>query len=493
LVINAVQMATNQGCKGLVPASDLNHKFLYYYLSSIVGLLNSLGTGATFKELSGGKLKEVAIPVPPLPQQQRIVGILDQAFEAIATAKANAEKNLQNARAIFESHLDLTFSYRGDWEEDLVGSICVVKHGFAFDGSDFSSDVPECYPKVITPGNFTEDGKLLFNKKNVDERSRNPRRAHRPRAEGRRLGRGGGQPRPARVPITLGRLRRQRATARQGRWIADYVLVYRNTKLAVVEAKAWDKPLTEGVGQAKDYAGKLAVRFAYATNGQGSTASTWKRAMRASWPATRAPDELWKRTFRAERLARPLRRRALRGQGRLAGSPRYYQDIAIERVLALIAAVRPRPHPADAGHRHGQDLHRLPDRLEAVPEPLEPGSSGGEPTRRPRILFLADRNILADQAYNAFSAFPKMPGAHRARRHSQEGQGAEERQHLLHHLPDLHERARRRTGSRRPTSASTRRTSSTSSSSTSATGAAPTTKAPGATSSTTSRLPCSSA
>ena len=47
------------------------------------------------------------------------------------------------------------------------------------------------------------------------------------------------------------------------------MLVYRNTKLAVVEAKAWDKPLTEGVAQAKDYAGKLAVRFAYATNGQG--------------------------------------------------------------------------------------------------------------------------------------------------------------------------------------------------------------------------------
>ena len=50
--------------------------------------------------------------------------------------------------------------------------------------------------------------------------------------------------------------------------IADYVLVYRNTKLAVIEAKAWDKPLTEGVGQAKNYAEKLAVRFTYATNGQ---------------------------------------------------------------------------------------------------------------------------------------------------------------------------------------------------------------------------------
>ena len=51
--------------------------------------------------------------------------------------------------------------------------------------------------------------------------------------------------------------------------IADYVLIYRNTKLAVIEAKAWGEPLTQGVAQAKDYAGKLAVRFAYSTNGQG--------------------------------------------------------------------------------------------------------------------------------------------------------------------------------------------------------------------------------
>ena len=51
--------------------------------------------------------------------------------------------------------------------------------------------------------------------------------------------------------------------------IADYVLEYRNTRLAVVEAKAWDRPLTEGVGQAKEYAGRLSIRFAYATNGQG--------------------------------------------------------------------------------------------------------------------------------------------------------------------------------------------------------------------------------
>ena len=67
--------------------------------------------------------------------------------------------------------------------------------------------------------------------------------------------------------ITLGRIEGHGKRAKPD--IADYVLVYRNHKLAVVEAKAWDKPLTEGVGQAKSYAGKLAVRYTYSTNGQG--------------------------------------------------------------------------------------------------------------------------------------------------------------------------------------------------------------------------------
>src|SRR6266849_4017268 len=75
LVINTVPMATNQGCKGLVPRNGLQTKFLYYYLTSIVDFLNSLGTGTTFKELSGQKLKEVPVPVPALPEQQRIVAI----------------------------------------------------------------------------------------------------------------------------------------------------------------------------------------------------------------------------------------------------------------------------------------------------------------------------------------------------------------------------------------------------------------------------------
>ncbi len=132
LVINTEPMATNQGCKGLIPGSQIQHKFLYYYLSSIVDLLNLVGTGATFKELSGGKLKEVTIPVPSLSEQRRIVGILDEAFEGIATAKANAEKNLQNARAVFESHLNAVFTQRGEgWVDSTLGEILtVLRNGF---------------------------------------------------------------------------------------------------------------------------------------------------------------------------------------------------------------------------------------------------------------------------------------------------------------------------------------------------------------------------
>lgn len=156
LVINTEPMATNQGCKGLVPSDELDHKYLYYYLSSIVQLLNDLGTGATFKELSGGKLKEVPIPVPPLPEQQRIVAVLDEAFAGIATARVAAEQSRQNARALFESHLQSVFSQRGErWSEAPLSSLCDIKHGFAFKSEFFTSDGEYV---LLTPGNFYESG-----------------------------------------------------------------------------------------------------------------------------------------------------------------------------------------------------------------------------------------------------------------------------------------------------------------------------------------------
>ena len=148
----------------------------------------------------------------------------------------------------------------------------------------------------------------------------------------------------------------------------------------------------------------MAVRFAYATNGQGIYGIDMQTGKEGELPRYPTPDELWAMTF-AEANAWRDRFAAVPFEDKGGSHPsRYYQDIAVERVLEAIAE-RPTAHPAHAGHRHGQDVHRVSDRLEAVSQPLEP-----EPRARrgrPRILFLADRNILANQAYNAFSAFPE--------------------------------------------------------------------------------------
>jgi len=122
LAINTKPISTNQGCKGLVPKKGVDSLFLYYFLSKSVDLLNSLGTGATFKELSGSKLGTVEISLPPLPEQQRIVAILDEAFTAIASAKANAEQNLKNAKELFESYLQEVFE-KGNWETKTLNEI----------------------------------------------------------------------------------------------------------------------------------------------------------------------------------------------------------------------------------------------------------------------------------------------------------------------------------------------------------------------------------
>ena len=206
--------------------------------------------------------------------------------------------------------------------------------------------------------------------------------------------------------ITQGRLLGGGKRARAE--IADYVLVYRNTKLATMEAKAWDKPYTEGVGQAKSYAAKLAVRFAYATNGQkiyGIDMATGIEGDLAQYPS---PVELWNLTFaeanawRDRFAAIPFEDQGGTWQGR------YYQDIAITRVMEAIAAGRDRILLTLAtGTGKTFIAFQLAWKLFQSRWNLKDWKSGTEPTRRPRVLFLADRNILADQAYNAFSAFPE--------------------------------------------------------------------------------------
>ena len=205
--------------------------------------------------------------------------------------------------------------------------------------------------------------------------------------------------------ITQGRL--QGGGKRTKAEIADYVLVYRNTKLAVIEAKAWDKPYTEGVGQAKSYAAKLAVRHTYATNGQAIYGIDMQTGVEGDVAAYPSPDELWNLTFPAHNVWRdrfaavPFEDKGGTWQGR------YYQDIAIERVLEAIASGRDRILLTLAtGTGKTFIAFQLAWKLFQSRWNIADWKSGGEPTRRPRILFLADRNILADQAYNAFSAFP---------------------------------------------------------------------------------------
>jgi type I restriction enzyme S subunit len=148
-------MATNQGCKGLVPRECLDHKFLYYYLSSIVDLLNSLGTGATFKELSGAKLKDVPIAIPSIAEQRRIVAILDQAFESIPIARANAEKNLQNTHELFDAFLAalLRPGNAGWYEralEQVVEEHCSLSYGIVQPGDDSPGGLPIVRPVDLT-------------------------------------------------------------------------------------------------------------------------------------------------------------------------------------------------------------------------------------------------------------------------------------------------------------------------------------------------------
>lgn len=119
--------AINQDLRGIVPRSDkaLVVRYLYWWLKSIADVIVAEGTGATVQGVKLPFVKSLQIPVPPLAEQQRIVGLLDEAFEGLATAKANAEKNLQNARALFESHLQSVFTQRGPgWVEKRIEEWC---------------------------------------------------------------------------------------------------------------------------------------------------------------------------------------------------------------------------------------------------------------------------------------------------------------------------------------------------------------------------------
>ncbi|MBC8509417.1 MAG: DEAD/DEAH box helicase family protein [Chloroflexi bacterium] len=214
--------------------------------------------------------------------------------------------------------------------------------------------------------------------------------------------------------IAIGRLLGAGKRAKQD--FADYVLVYKNQKLAVVEAKRENAKVTEGLGQAKKYAQKLQTRYAFSTNGLGIykvDMETGKEGEVDSYPS---PEELWETVYgereEKERTWLDLFSKIPFEDKGGQWQPRYYQHNAITRALDAISRGQDRilltlatgtGKTAIAFQIAWKLFHsrwNLSDWREGL-------TSGKEPTRRPRILFLADRNILADQAFNEFSAFPE--------------------------------------------------------------------------------------
>jgi type I restriction enzyme, R subunit len=188
---------------------------------------------------------------------------------------------------------------------------------------------------------------------------------------------------------------------------ADFVLQYKNRNLAIIEAKSDEKEYNEGVTQAKDYAQRLEVRFTYSTNGKKYYGIDMQKGTEGDVDTIPSPDDLWQMTFGEEDL--PQETTAWRDKLQTVpfedrgGSwqPRYYQENAIRNVLDSIAKGKKRLLLTLATGT-GKTAIAFQIAWKLFHSRWNLNKDG---QRLPRILFLADRNILADQAFNAFSAF----------------------------------------------------------------------------------------
>ncbi len=201
--------------------------------------------------------------------------------------------------------------------------------------------------------------------------------------------------------ITAGKI--QAGGIRAKKLTADYVLVYKGIKLAVIEAKSDELGVGEGVAQAKQYAEKLHIENTFSTNGKeiyGISMKTGKEGSVKNFPT---PEELWNKVYSSQNewrekfAAVPFEDKS--GTWQL----RYYQEIAVNNAMEAIANKKQRILLTLAtGVGKTAISFQIAWKLFQTRWNLKRDGS-----RRPRILFLADRNILADQAYNAFSAFPE--------------------------------------------------------------------------------------
>jgi len=200
-------------------------------------------------------------------------------------------------------------------------------------------------------------------------------------------------------PISKGRLlgNKRRATALS----ADYVLIYKNRNLAVIEAKKRDLHYTDGLTQAIDYATRLNIRYAYSTNGLQFYSVDMQESTQSDCLSFPTPEELWNMTFPKEQTV--LERLFSIPFEDKAGSwePRYYQNNAITKTLEAVADDKKRILLTLAtGTGKTAIAFQIAWKLFHSKWNLQKDFK-----RSPRILFLADRNILANQAYLSFGAF----------------------------------------------------------------------------------------
>lgn len=202
-------------------------------------------------------------------------------------------------------------------------------------------------------------------------------------------------------PITAGKI--QTGGTRAKPLIADYVLVYQGRKLAVIEAKSDELAVGEGVAQAKNYAEKLHLDYTYASNGKEIYQICMKTGAEGLIAGFPTPDELWNKVFSDQNEWRDKFNSIPFEDVGGTKSARYYQEIAVNNTLAAIAEQKQRILLTLAtGTGKTFIAFQIVWKLFQTRWNLKRDGS-----RRPRILFLADRNILADQAFNAFSAFPE--------------------------------------------------------------------------------------
>lgn len=201
--------------------------------------------------------------------------------------------------------------------------------------------------------------------------------------------------------ITAGKI--QTGGTRSKKIIADYVLVYKGIKLAVVEAKSNDLGVGEGVAQAKQYAEKLTLDTTYSTNGKEIYSICMKTGAEGLVENYLTPEELWYKTFAVQNDWREKFANVPFEDKSGTWQLRYYQEIAVQRTVEAIAQGKQRILLTLAtGTGKTAIAFQVAWKLFQTRWNLKRDGS-----RRPRILFLADRNILADQAFNSFSAFPE--------------------------------------------------------------------------------------